>query len=366
MQSVRQMCRAAADRGIEVEVVTTTVRGAPRHERIEPGTRSVDGIPVHYFDAHGPRRYFFSPGLLEFLYRNVKRYDAVHIQGMLTFPPLAASRVCARARVPYLLAPRGSLDPWALGQKALKKTLYLRLLEDRTILRAARLHFTADAERLGIPPRYRNVQTCVVPNCVDIAKPTVGPKAAARGNEVLFLGRIHKMKGFDVLMPAIAQASKRVKDLSLTIAGPDEDGYAAEVHMSARRLGIEQMVRFVGLVGEKERSTLLERAALLVLPSYRENFGMVVAEAMSAGVPVIVSNNVNIAQEIAEAGAGRVVPMDSRALADAMVQLLAAPEERDVMGQQGAKLVRERFSPGAVGKALEEVYRQVVEEAGNY
>jgi glycosyltransferase involved in cell wall biosynthesis len=120
-------------------------------------------------------------------------------------------------------------------------------------------------------------------------------------------------------------------------------------------------VTFTGHVGAAERARLLANAALLVQPSYRENFGMAVAEAMAVGVPVVVSNRVNICDDIAAADAGLVVPREISPLARAIVTLLADPERRAQMGERGKRLVADRYAPAAVGPAMRRAYEEALE-----
>jgi glycosyltransferase involved in cell wall biosynthesis len=274
---------------------------------------------------------------------------------------MAAARLCERHGVPYVLSPRGSLDPWALRQKRLKKAAYMLLLERRTLLRAALLHFTAEDERKAAPPRYRGRPHAVVPNCVELESLLGLDRAEglAPAPEVLILGRIHLMKGFDVLIPALRTVVDSGSPVRLVVAGNDEGGYRAKVERLVSAYGLQERVSFLGEVAGEHKAAALRRAALLVAPSYRENFGMAVAEAMAAGLPVIVSDRVGIAPDIAGSGAGLVVPVESRALADAISRLLSQPALRAAMGQRGREVVRARYSGPAVARAMLGAYERV-------
>lgn len=352
--------------GVECEVFTTTGRGARALPPIAPGTRKVGASRVTWFRAPDVFRSFVAPAMLGALARRVREFDLVHVHMLWAFPGIAAARAAERAGVPYVVSPHGALDPWSLTQWPRMKKAFLRLAEDRTLRRAAFLHFTASAERDVAPAPYRALPSEIVANVVDpapfAAMGRQGRRAASR--DVVILGRIHLMKGFDLLVPAMREVRRRVPGARLVVAGPDEDGYRAEVERLAREAELSDAVVFTGLLDAEGRARVLEDAAVLAMPSYRENFGLSAAEAMAAGLPVVVSDKVNICGEIAAAGAGRVVPIAVPALAAALVELLEAPELRARMGEGGRALVRARYAPPRVGAELRDAYARALERRG--
>jgi glycosyltransferase involved in cell wall biosynthesis len=279
---------------------------------------------------------------------------------MWTYPVVAAARTCERCGVPYVLSPRGSLDPWAMKQAWWKKRGYMLLVERRTICRAALLHFTSADEHRTAPDEFRDRPYAVVPNCLEpeALLPLVRAEEAAVP-EILVLGRIHAMKGFDVLVPALRRLADAGSHAHLVIAGNDEGGYRARVEELAAAHRLQDRIQFLGEVDGARKDAVLRRAALLVAPSYRENFGNAVAEAMAAGLPVVVSDRVGIAPDIAEYGAGLVVPIDPGAIADALERLLSQPALRAAMGQRGRELVGARYSGPAVAEAMLAAYRGI-------
>jgi len=361
VRSVALLAQATAQAGADVEVLTTSARGRADLPPIPPGVRAVNGIPVEYCRARGPRRFFFSAELASALWRRVRRADVVHVHGLWTYPVLAAARVCSLLGVPYVLSPRGSLDPWALRQKSWKKRGYTLLFEHRTLRGARLLHFTSEDEHRTAPAAYRDQPHAVVPNCLELEGLLALPhdEAAAAHPELLVLGRIHRMKGFDVLVPALRSLADEGRPVRLVIAGNDEDGYRAEVERLAAAHGVAERIRFLGEVDEAGKRAAFRRAALLVAPSYRENFGNAVAEAMAAGVPVVVSERVGIAADVTEARAGLVVPIDAAGLAAAVARLLDDPTARAEMGARGRALARARWAGPAVARAMLAAYARV-------
>jgi glycosyltransferase involved in cell wall biosynthesis len=347
--------------GVSCEVFTTTSRGSPQLPAIEPGTREVRGVRVTYFRAPPTRQSFIAPALVPALARRIREFDLVHTHMMWAFPGIAVARVASLLRVPYVITPHGSLDPWSLEQRKWLKRAFFVAAENRTLRHAALVHFTAEAERAAIPARFRSLPSAIVPNVVDAAEFEVADPAVRRASfEVLILGRIHVMKGFDILVPALREVLATEPRARLVIAGPDEGSYRAQVERMIAEAGVGAAVRFTGHVDADERARRFASAAVLVQPSFRENFGMAVAEGMAAGLPVIVSNRVNICNEVTAAGAGLVVPRDPSALARAILTLLADPDLRLQMGQRGRELVAQRYAPDAVGAAMRRVYERIV------
>jgi glycosyltransferase involved in cell wall biosynthesis len=167
------------------------------------------------------------------------------------------------------------------------------------------------------------------------------------------------MKGFDVLIPAFREVVAQEPRARLVIAGPDEGGYRAEVERMIFDAGIKSAVAFTGHVDAKKRASLFASSAMLVQPSYRENFGMAVAEAMAAELPVVVSDRVNICDDIAAADAGRVVRRDAGPLAQAILELLRDPGKRAACGKRGRELVTTHYAPAVVGAQLRDVYARI-------
>jgi glycosyltransferase involved in cell wall biosynthesis len=358
--AVAAYAQALRGAGVDCEVFTTTARGDATLPPIEPGTRDVDGIRVTYFPAPPRRQSFIAPALVPALARRVRDFDVIHTHMLWAFPGIAVARIADMRHVPYIVSPHGSLDPWALAQKKWLKRAFLIASENRTLRRAAFIHYTAEAERASVPENLRALPSVVVPNVVDATRFAPDVSARRTSFEVLILGRIHLMKGFDVLVPAFREVLAAEPRARLVIAGPDEGGYRADVERMIADAGVGSAVTFTGHVDAAERARRFASAAVLVQPSYRENFGMAVAEAMAACVPVVVSDRVNICDEVSAARAGLVVPREPSALARAILQVLRDPDERVRMGQRGRELVATRYSPATVGATLRDIYTRAL------
>jgi glycosyltransferase involved in cell wall biosynthesis len=366
--AVLGMCRAVSACDVDAEIYATNVDVGGRLDvpLLEPTV--VDHVQVTFFPVHGPKRRFrFSLPLAQSLLRNVRRFDLVHIHSLYNFPALVAAHCCRYFRVPYLVRPHGTLDPYHYRQRRLVKAPYEALFERRNLVRAAAVHFTSKEEmRLAQLTGWR-FKGVVVPLGIDLPPDNPNLRAAiesrwpeCRGRRViLFLGRIDEKKGLNLLIPAAAHLMQSRPDLHLLIAGPENDGYGRRVRGWVRDHGIEARVSFTGMLTGEAKRCAFGAASLFVLPSRSENFGVAVAEAMAAGVPVLVSEHVNIAPQIVAANAGVAVPLRVKALQTEMATLLDNPHAAAVMGSNARAWAQAQLSWCLVGEKLANLYKAV-------
>jgi glycosyltransferase involved in cell wall biosynthesis len=366
-----EMARAVAQLGHEVSIYTTNQDGPGELE--VPLDRPVprDGVAVRYFPIQAPRFWGTSLPLALALRRQVPASDLVHIHSLYLFHDLVAGHWCRRYAVPYLVRPHGTLDPFIHRRHRWRKRLMERLFEDRNIRRAAALHFTTAEEKELAAPFTFQTPGLVVPlgiNWEEFAElpepgefrrrhPEIGDKAI-----ILFFGRINFKKGLDILARAFGAVARRREDVHLVIAGPDNEGWGARVRTWLAEEGMGARTTFTGMLLGPEKLAVLRDARLFVLPSYSENFGLAVVEAMAAGLPVIISDRVNIWRAVQAAEAGRVVPADAPALADQILDLLDNPEAATHMGRKGRALVQERFPWPRIARSLVEAYERIIAE----
>jgi len=358
VRSVRLLAQSLRQAGVGVEVATTSGRGKRELTCAPAGWGSVDGIRVRYEGVLGPRRYFWSPALTWHLACRVREVDVVHVHGLWVYPTLAASRLAQWVHVPYVLSPRGALDAWGLEQKRWKKRLYLWLVESRTLSRSAAVHFTSDGEQSEawkVGPFRRGV---VVPNAVDcsVAMAPVREEPDASGLRLLMLGRIHPVKGLDLAIEALGDLSRSGYRFQLRVAGADESGYRAVAERLATLKGLAEQVRFVGPLDRASVAAALAWCDVLLMPSRQESFGMAAAEAMAAGRPVVVSDRVGIARDIARAHAGLVVSLEQGELARALVEIGRYGRTRREMGLAGRRFVEANYSPRVVATRMLGLY----------
>jgi glycosyltransferase involved in cell wall biosynthesis len=354
-----EMCRALAARGHDVEVFTTNIDG-PSTLPVSVGVpQALGGATVTYFGAHWPRSYKASLGLARALHDRVDSFDVVHIHSLYLFHTSAASLCARRRRVPYLIRPHGTLDPYHRARHRGRKAVQELLIERRNLDRAGGIHCTSLAEKAAIEPLGLRAPCFVVPLGVEEvaeSKPAGSGEEVAGMALVTFVGRLTPKKGLDILLEAFARIGSSRPDAHLVIAGPDDEGLGRRLHERVRRLGLQSRVSLPGAVTGRAKDDLLRRSSVVVLPSKDENFGVSVVEAMAAGTPVVVTNGVAIHQEVAEAGAGLVVPRTPAAVASAVLRLLDDPAWRRQLGESGRRLVETTFAWPGIAAKLEEMY----------
>lgn len=293
--------------------------------------------------------------------------DLVHIHGLWQHTPHHGARLCRSRRIPYVFRPCGMLDPWSLRQGALRKKAFLLLGGRRDLNRAAALHFTSAAERdLASPLRLAPVPH-VIPNGIDweefASLPTAGAFRSRFGIGdrplVTFFSRLHHKKGLDILLPAFASLEETTAFLALV--GPGDAAYVAELKKRAVALGVVDRVIFVGMLKGRDRLEPLVDADLFCLPSYQENFGVAVIEALACGTPALISDQVNICSEVVAAGAGRSVPCQMEAVGEALHAMLADRPALKKMGAAARQWVSTTFPWPAIARRIDEMYESCLD-----
>jgi glycosyltransferase involved in cell wall biosynthesis len=311
-EAVRQLIKATRATGAHVEAVCLDHPDAEFLLDL--------GCPVHALDQSFLGSYAFSPRLWRWLRANAGRFDGMIMNGVWTFPGLALRSAASSARRPYGIFVHGALDPWFNRRyplKHLKKLCYWPL--QYAVLRdAAAVFFTTRTERDLATTSFRPNHWKSVIAALGIVEDEPARQDPAREIEafydalpelrerrfLLFLARLHEKKGCDLLIEAFAQVAARVPEVQLVVAGPDQVGMQAKLKSRAEQLGIAGRVHWPGMIGGEVKWGALRTCEALVLPSHQENFGVTVAEALSAGRPVLLSFPVNIWPEIENDGVG--------------------------------------------------------------
>lgn len=357
VEGIRQVTPALAARGHETAVVCLDDPSAPWVAEF-PGC-------VH---AVGPASggYGYAPALVPWLRRHAPEYDAVVVHGLWQYPGLGTRRAL-RGRQPYFVFPHGMLDPWfkrAHPLKHLKKSAYWLVGERRVLRDAAAALFTCEEERLLARRSFRpyRCREAVVSYGTGGPAGDAGAQRAAflaafpelRGKRLLlFLSRIHPKKGCDLLIEAFAGVAGRDPGLHLVLAGPDQVGWQAELAALARRLGVGGRVTWTGMLSGDLKWGALRAAEAFALPSHQENFGIVVAEALACGVPVLITDKVNIWREIEADGAGLVAEDTAPGVAALLERWLRlSGGERETLRERAAACFSRRFEIGRAADSL--------------
>ncbi len=298
--------------------------------------------------------------------RRMPRFDFFHMHGVWNPIIRAAARAAIANRIPFAITPHGTLDPWSLAQRPLKKRLALALGYRAMLNRAAFIHTLNDDERRLLDPLKLAAPREVVPNGIfleELANPpargTFRAAHAGLGNDpfVLFLSRLHYKKGLDYLADAFAIVQRHIPDAQLVVAGPDE-GARAEFERQVASHGVKH-VHLVGPLYGPDKLAALTDAAIFCLPSRQEGFSIAITEALACGLPVVISDQCHF-PEVGEAGAGFITPLEPKDIAARLVELLRDASLRERMGAAGAALVRSRFTWPKVAERTIELYKRYV------
>ena len=271
----------------------------------------------------------------------------LHDNGIWHPANLAATTAARRAGLPYVISPHGMLEPWAMAYRGGKKRLAWLAYQRRGFDGSAGVLATSRQELAGIRLKLRNKPVAVIANGAEFAEtvPDRIHRDAPQPRTVLFMSRIHPVKNLPVLLDSWAEiaADRAFDDWSLRIAGPDELGYMAELVTKIERLNLGGRVTLGGPVAEADKAAAFAAADLYVLPSLSENFGIVVTEALAAGVPVIATTGTPWA-ELPRQQCGWWCDPDTRSLATAMrAAMKLPPAERRAMGVRGHAFVTRSF-----------------------
>ncbi|MFC1630632.1 glycosyltransferase [Pseudomonadota bacterium] len=380
--SVHGLCKALVAKGHEVHVFTTTVDGDLDSEvPINEGV-NIDGVQVWYFptgttsNASRPmqnplfrrisRRLYFSPGMKDALISRIDEFDVVHLHSVFLWPTFSTARIAHAVSVPYVLSPRGMLVRELVKRKSRwLKTAWLRIIEKKTIAQAARLHVTSENELAELSCFSFDLPAVVnIGNGVEL--PDKWEKAdlsgdvadvIGTGQYVLYLGRLNWKKGLDRLLFSWA----KVTGWQLVIAGNDEENYLPDLKRIAAEVDVLDRVTFLSRsISGDDKEALLQSASTLVLPSYSENFGNVVPEAMVRGVPVIVTEEVGAKEIVKKSGGGVVTSEDL--LSSKITALLDDEETRNHMGEKGKEWIRGSLTWDKVADDMEHCYLSSVNQ----
>jgi glycosyltransferase involved in cell wall biosynthesis len=312
-------------------------------------------------------RYGFSPRMVTWIYKNSRHYDAVIINGLWNFCSLAAWLALRRSATPYFLFTHGSLDPWFRKYYPIKhafKQVFWWLIEWRVVRDASAVLFTTEDEKLLAHNSFRPYRCHPIVVGYGTADAPDEPSQQIeafyrlhpilRGRRfLLFLGRIHRKKGCDLLIRAFANHAANNANLDVVLAGPDQLGWMNELKTLAEDLGIADRLLWTGMLTGDAKWGAYRAAEAFILPSHSENFGIVVAEAMACAKPVLITDKVNIWREIEKAGAGFVCP-DTVDGVDAMLAryLGTTAKERAVLGGRARTVFSEHFDINTVSLNL--------------
>jgi len=362
---------ALAFRGIDVTIITTDSNGdigqipldVPLNQPLQQ-----NGYQIIYFRCSPFRRYKFSLSLLQWLNENARQFDLAHIHALFSPVTTFAATIARYHHLPYIIRPCGMLDPADLQKKKRLKQIYATLLERPNLAGAAAIHFTSK-EEAKISERFGLGSTGKTPVPRDLVIPlgVTGGLLPKRLREsqvpiILFMSRIEPKKGLDLLIPALESILGSGIEFHFILAGsnPQDADYETQIKLQIQNSSLAKYTTITGFVSGDLKVELLTKADLFVLPSYYENFGIAVAEAMAAGVPVAISDRIHIAEDIQQAEAGWVGPLEVGAIANSIKSALLNPQERQRRGLNGQEYARKHYNWEDIAQQTIDAYQEIL------
>ncbi len=368
--AIHGLCKSLVEAGAHVSVFTTNVDGATVSNVKIDSRVDMDGVEVTYFASPCLKRLYYCPNMKSALKNNIGRFDLVHGHSIYLWPTMLAARTCLNTKTPYVLSPRGMLVKNLVAKKnQLIKSLWIRLVERKNISIANAIHFTSATEAKAARSFNLNIKTSfVVPNGIDIDEVDnfKNQKKMLKNQTndiplILYFGRVSWKKGLDRLIKSMTL----VKRGKLVIAGNDEEGYTSKLKSLVNQYRLNEKIEFKGPQYGVHKYALLFGADVFVLPSYSENFGNTVLEAMAFGCPVIVTTEVGLASKVEQTQAGIVINGEPESIADAINRLLNDQATAIKMGENGSRIARNEFSWKLIAGQMSEKYQSVINSSVN-
>lgn len=310
--------------------------------------------------------YKIAPGIVPWLWRNAHQFDVIHIHALFSFTSFAAGTVARVRRVPYVVRPLGTLGTYGIAKRRpWLKRLALHLIDGPILKSAAVVHFTSEAERkeaasLGLLFRSVVIPLGIAKSRNEAARDLLGEfPAIAEARRIAYVSRLDPKKNIEGLLHAFSLLRRQRQNISLLVAGDGPAPYVAGLKSLATTLGVADSVLWLGHVEGPLKAAVFAAGEVFVLPSFSENFGIAAAEAMLAGLPVVLGEGVAIAHDAQDAGAGFVVPPEPAHIARAIARLLSDEPLRVRMGEQAIVFAEREYSTATMAQRLIGLYEEL-------
>jgi len=358
-----ELSKELAKRNHEITIITTNFGFDPQYA----DTIRAEGVTVILFpNIANIGHFIYSPSIKRWLENNLKIFDIIHLHNFRSYQNAMVRKFAMMHGIPYVMQAHGSVLPF-FEKKSLKKCFDkmwgYKILNDAAICIASTQIESDQYEKMGV---LKN-KIVIVPNGIDISQyrdlPSHGQfrskyKIPENMRIILSLGRIHKIKGIDLLVEAFSQIRSKMGNVKLVIAGPD-GGDLSQIQQQIRELHIEEYVLFTGPLYDKDKLEAYIDADVFVLPSRYDSFGNSLMEAWMCSLPVIVTKNCCISSFIKNSDAGIVVDFDPVQIKDKILDLLNNEEKRKKLGMNGKKLVQENFEITRIIQKFEGIYETI-------
>lgn len=289
------------------------------------------------------------------------KYDIIQVQSIWDYCYHKLIKVAVEFKIPYVITPRGMLEPWCIRQKMIKKKLALAIYQYKDLNNAACIYTTSEMESMHVRDMRIKVPCSIIPNGLEIDGYPCRNSRTQVKKRVLFLSRIHEKKGIEILIDVWKNIYLDFPEWCVEIVGNGDSKYIDSLKAKISSLGLGQAISILPPVFGEDKVSLYQESALFVLPSYSENFGMVIAEAMSCGVPVITTTNCPWTV-LNDSNTGWCIDLNIDNLEKAIRHALSMEtSELFDMGQRASKLIYENFNYRSVALKTKELYRWIIE-----
>lgn len=346
----------AATQAVELRVLTTDSDGPSRSNRIV-----VDEVPTN--SSHGYEIYYcprvlghsLAPGLLRRLPALIRWADVVHLTAVYSSPTIPTLAICKALNKPVVWSPRGALQRWQASSRPRVKRVWELICNSLCDQKRVTLHATSENEFKASILRIKRASAVIIHNGVQMPVRTK-ERSEEKGKslQLLYLGRLNRIKGIENLLEGVQKVDESV---SLAICGDSSNGYSGELRALTERLGIGKRVKFHGHVTGEEKARCFAASDVFIMPSFSESFGISTAEALSHGIPVIVSKGTPW-NDVEKVGCGLWVENDPTSLAEAIERIRQMP--LDEMGTRGREWMSREFSWDVIAEKMLKVYQGLV------
>ena len=371
-QAIIPMCQALRDKGVDVLLATTDAGMVGKGQRAR-GKGSSKEVPTIFFPAQLGQSLKYSRPFAKWLDESVSEFDVVHIHAVFNHACMAAARACCKSGVPYIVRPLGTLDPWSMKQKSLRKRVSWHAGIKTMLTNAAAIQYTTRGEQQAVEESLSLNHGVVVPLGVEMKSIQRSAMAKHLSDQfpaledrpyVLVLSRLHPKKALEVLLEAFLSLVKRAEfqDWRLLLAGEGPADYVALLKQMVAEHVAGDFVVFPGWLNGEKKEAVLRDASLLALPSLHENFGLCVMESLAHGVPVLISPYVNLAPEIEAASAGWIAEVNEAAIEQALAAAFSSKAERLTRGGNGKQLALNYAWPN-IANQLHRLYGEIIPKA---
>jgi glycosyltransferase involved in cell wall biosynthesis len=353
--------------GYEIDVLTLNLNGNKKLvDSSKIVSAEINGIHVHYLPHFNTPffNYYFSSMLFGFR-KKLKQYQLIHIHGVFNAFSSIGMQMASAAGIPFILTPHGMLDKWCLKKSYVAKIIHKYIFEKRLLKKAHTIHFTTVGEQLNsiYPPE---VKSDIIPYLLNLNSPNGHDRDYIYGNNktirMVFFGRINHKKGLLQLIHAISELTDLEKQyLSFDIYGNDEDNHLQKILAAIEKYSLEKVIVYKGFLEPENRLLTLKNYDLMVLLSYQENFGITVLEALEAGIPVFISDKVNVSDWIEKYDCGWVTNMEKESIILNLKKILMLDQHQiNIKGRNNTFLFKQEMDQKTILSAYKRMYENAV------